>query len=90
MAPQDILRQLKMKPFKPFRLHVLDGTSYDVVDPFMARVELTQLWVGVKIDEETGLPLKSVYLAPNRVSRLEPLVEDEAPGSSSESSNGRG
>ena len=77
MAPQDILRQLKSEPFKPFRLHISDGSAYDVLDPFMARVELTQLWVGVKIDDETGLPLKSVYLAPNHVTRLEPLVEDK-------------
>ncbi len=76
MAPQDILRQLKQTPFKPFRLHISDGSAYDVLDPFMARVELTQLWVGVKIDDETGLPLKSVYLAPNHVTRIEPLIED--------------
>ena len=78
MAPQDILRQLKQDLFKPFRLHISDGTAFDVLDPFMARVELTQLWLGVEFDDDTGLPKKLVYLAPNHVTRLEPLLADDA------------
>ena len=75
MAPQDILRQLKQTPFKPFRLHISDGATYDVLDPYMAYLDLTQVVVGTRVDEETGLLRKSIYLAPNHFRRLEPLDE---------------
>lgn len=87
MAPQDILRQLKQVPFKPFRLFISDGSTFDVLDPSIAYVDLTQVVVGINFDDETGLPLKSAYLAPNHVTRLEPL--DEAGPSNGAGGNGR-
>lgn len=60
---------------------------HSTFDPSVAYVDLTQVVVGVKLDAETGLPLKSMYLAPNHVTRLEPL--DEAEPSSGNGTNGR-
>ena len=88
MAPQDILRHLKRTPFRPFRLFVSDGATFDVPDPFIVQIELTQVAVGVDFDDETGLPRKSVYLAPNHVTRVEPL--DDTPAVEDASSRGAG
>ena len=56
-----------------------------MLDPYAAYLESTQVVVGVDFDEQTGLPKKSMYLAPNHVTRLEPLDEPVP----TETSNGR-
>ena len=75
MAPQFILRQLKRTPFRPFRLHTVDGAAYDVRDPFAAYVDATQVVVGVAF-HASGVASRSVYLSPDHVTRLEPLFGD--------------
>lgn len=75
MPPQEIRKHHIAKPFQPFRLHMSDGSSYDVTDPFYMTV--TPLNVMVAWDpDESGLPTKSMYLSPNHVSRIEPLPAD--------------
>ncbi len=84
MPPQEIRKYLAMKPFRPFRLHVTDGSSYEVPDPMYIHVDLLNVTVGVGRDEETGLPQRSDLIAPNCVSRIEPLpakpIEENTPG----------
>ena len=72
MAPQDILKKLNRQPFQPFRMHVSDGVSYDVNYVGQASVILTEVYVGVDPDD-SGLPTRSVYIAPNHVTRIEPI-----------------
>jgi hypothetical protein len=75
MAPQDIFKKIKAKPFHPFRVHISDGSSYDVLDSVYAfMTSPTELAIGVDPDGESGLPQRSVYIAPNHVTRIEPIV----------------
>lgn len=73
MAPQDILRKLKAQPFQPIRVYISDGAQYDVTEPTHAYVALTELVIGVELDGY-GVPTKSVYVAPNHVTRVEPTL----------------
>jgi hypothetical protein len=72
MAPRDILRKLKATPFQPFSVDISDGASYDIVEPIHAYVALTEFAVGIEVDE-TGVPTRSIYIAPNHVTRIEPI-----------------
>ena len=38
MRPDDLRRLLRQQPFRPFRLHVSDGATYDITHPEMAAV----------------------------------------------------
>ena len=38
IAPQELLNYLKAKPFRPFRIHMASGESFEVRHPEMARV----------------------------------------------------
>jgi hypothetical protein len=39
MRPEDVLEVLRRRPFRPFRIHVSDGTTYEVQHP-------DWIWVG--------------------------------------------
>lgn len=77
MAPQDIFKKINATPFKPFRLFLSDGKTYDVTDRAYAYLTPTELVVGIGHDEY-GLPLKSAYISPNHVVRVEPLEASNA------------
>ena len=38
IAPQELLKYLKAQPFRPFRIHMASGETFDVKHPEMARV----------------------------------------------------
>ena len=38
IAPQEVLGYLKAEPFRPFRIHMASGQTFDVRHPEMARV----------------------------------------------------
>jgi len=41
MRPDDLVSWLKVEPFRPFRLHLVSGRSYDIRHPEMMRVGRT-------------------------------------------------
>jgi hypothetical protein len=38
MTPQEILRYVRAQPFRPFRIHLVSGRSFDVRHPEMVKV----------------------------------------------------
>jgi len=38
IAPQELLSYLRAEPFRPFRVHIASGQTFDVRHPEMARV----------------------------------------------------
>jgi hypothetical protein len=78
MPPQEIRKFIGRTPFMPFRLHVSDGSSYDVMEPLGVYVDMLHVEVGVAHDEATGLYRESVWIAPNHVTRIEPLTGERA------------
>lgn len=73
MAPQDLLRRLRDKPFVPFRLFLTDGKTYDVTEETYAVMMPTELVLGFDLDD-SGLPKRGAYISPNHVVRVEPLA----------------
>ena len=78
MAPQEIRKALTERPFMPFRLHISDGSTFDVLDSADAYVDLLAVLVGTDPDDESGLFRKRVRISPNHVTRIEPLPERQA------------
>ena len=73
MRPDDILRMLRPRPFAPFRLHVSDGTTYEIIGPEMAFVHRSTVTVGVPIPGQPGV-LVEVVVSLLHITRLEPIV----------------
>jgi len=52
MCPQDIREFLRDEPFKPFRLTLTDGRSYDIRHPELAMVGRSTVAIGVPAGDE--------------------------------------
>ena len=79
MAPQDIRKKLYAEPFRPFRVFISDGATFDVTDRADAYVSLTEFVIGTEHDE-FDVPRKSIYIAPNHVTRIEPILSEREGG----------
>ena len=69
------LRELMTaEPFKPFRVHLSDGSTYDITHHDMAIVEQNTLDIGLNRDDD-GIAQRLVRCAILHVVKLEDLVE---------------
>ncbi|MCY3017827.1 MAG: hypothetical protein NTW87_02180 [Planctomycetota bacterium] len=73
MNPSEILNLLRKRPFQPFRLHLSDGSHYDVKHPEMAIVSRTALAVGVPSRRKEGMAERVDIVSMLHVVRLEVL-----------------
>lgn len=72
MRPEDILELLRAMPFEPFRLHLSDGSSFDIRHPDMAIVQRSKVTVGVPGDAgEMGPVERTVNCALVHITRTE-------------------
>jgi hypothetical protein len=60
----------------PFRLHVADGTGYDVRHPELLLVTALSAHIGVPPDPPDRIPERAVTVAIGQVTRLETLPGD--------------
>jgi len=85
MPPEELWNRLHSRPFDPFRIHLSDGTYYDVRHPDLMIVGRRSAVVGIKRSEEPARqdePLLYDYsatLALMHVVRLEPLEAAAGP-----------
>lgn len=81
MSPHEIIKHLKREPFRPIRVHISDGSSYDVRHPEMALV--TRFEVVIALEPASGdVPEQSIFCDPLHITRIEPFSEsDTAPAS---------
>jgi hypothetical protein len=74
MRPDDIRLFLRRQPFEPFRICLLDGTSYEVRDPDLVAIGKSAMEIGFPAAQ---LPLaivhREVLIALLHISRLEPI-----------------
>jgi len=72
MRAARIIEQLHREPFRPFLIHLSDGSSYEVRHPEMALV--TRNTVAVAIDAQgADLPEDMVLCDPLHITKLAPL-----------------
>jgi hypothetical protein len=80
MTVQTFRDLLAQRPFKPFRLVMSSGQTYDVRHPEMAWLTRTDILVGVGETEE-GVPAEFRICSLLHVSSIEPLSPAAASGS---------
>lgn len=80
MSPSEIEKHRHAAPFKPFRIHVSDGASYDIRQPHHLYVTQRQIVVGIGPAKD-GIPTTSAYIDPLHVTRLEPILARSRRGS---------
>ena len=52
MFARDLINRLSDYPFKPFRIHLSDGTIVDVVQPFLVSVGATSAVLPAELGED--------------------------------------
>jgi len=72
MAVQTFRNLLNERPFKPFRLVMSSGQSYEVRHPEMAMVTKSDILVGVDIEDD-GVPAEFKICSMLHVTAVEPL-----------------
>jgi len=77
MTVQTFRELLSQQPFKPFRLVMSSGQSYEVPHPEMAMLTRTDLLVGVG-DTDEGVPAEFKICSLLHVTAIEPLSNSEA------------
>ena len=75
MTQNDLLQVLRHQPFEPFRLHLSDGTAFEIHHPDQCSVGLTTAHVGVPRREGRRRFQEVVICSLRHITRLEPLVE---------------
>ena len=74
MRPEDILQLLRKQPFAPFRIHVSDGSVFEIGHPELAIVERSKVIIGVPGPRGLDGPAeRSIFCAMIHITRLEPV-----------------
>ena len=86
ITPQNVLSYVKAEPFRPFRIHIASGRSFDVRHPEMVRVGRSNLLVFSFVGENADVfdEWESVSLMlTESVSHLDAPVTRSTPASES-------
>jgi hypothetical protein len=73
MTAEDLIELLEERPFKPLRLRLDDGRSYEIRHPEMAIVTPTIIAVGVPRTEGTRLAQRVTNCSINHIVEVEPV-----------------
>jgi hypothetical protein len=72
MRAEEIRKHIRMQPFRPFRLYLSNGLSYDVRHPELIYVGRRELVIALELGEN-DVPERSAYCDPVHVTNIEPL-----------------
>ena len=77
MHPLVIREAVRHVPFEPFRLHLSDGSSFDI--PHQDFLTITKLAIIIAVDAggKDDIPSGFVRVSPIHITRLEPLPQAE-------------
>lgn len=82
MRAADMLEYLREQPFVPFRIHLTDGTVYEIRHPELVKVGMTKADVYFpKDDEPHSVVLRRESITLVQITRLEPLEKTTPAGS---------
>ncbi len=75
MPPEDLWERLHRQPFEPFRIHLTEGTTYEVRHPELILVGRRSVVVGISnVEQRPPLYDRYTTLALVHIVRLEPLA----------------
>ena len=72
MRAEEIRDHLRREPFRPFRVYVSNGMSYDVRHPELMAVSRREVVIALDVGED-DLPERFAYCDPVHVTNIEPL-----------------
>ena len=72
MTPETIQKQLLHQPFQPFRVHLSDGSAYEVRQPEMVLVMQREVIIALPKPGEQ-FPKELVYCDLLHITRVEPM-----------------
>jgi len=81
MRPNELINLIRRQPFQPLRIHVSDGTTYDILHPDQIIVLRGRLDIGVGADPETGAMERTEFVSLLHVVRVEELAFTSPRGS---------
>ena len=75
MFPAELVAELRKRPFPGLRIHLSDGTAYEVKHPELVMVGLGAAVIGTP-DKSQPVPVYSTYDVVNldQITRVEPLT----------------
>jgi hypothetical protein len=72
MRADEISKHIRRQPFRPLRVYISDGSSYDVRHPELMYVSRTEVVIGLEPGDDV-IPERSVYCDPVHITRIEPI-----------------
>lgn len=82
MRPEELLEELRRRPFAPIRMHLTDGTVYDIPHPELIMVGRGKVLVGTAAIGQPGVFERYDAVSLLHIVRLEPLLPPPAPAAS--------
>ncbi len=79
MRPEELRDLLRTRPFKPLRIHLTDGSQYDIRHPEMVIVLRQRVDIGVPYDLAAGVAERVEHCSLLHVVRVEELPAVESP-----------
>ena len=79
MRPEELRTLLRRRPFVPIRIHLTDGTVYDVRHPEMALLTRSTVEIGVEKREGSGIADDVVYCSLVHIVRVENVNAQQTP-----------
>ena len=78
MRPDEIRAHLRKQPFRPIRIYVSDGASYDLRHPESALVTRTEVVIALDPGGD-DIPQRCAYCDPIHITRIESIDGDTPP-----------
>ena len=74
MRPEDVREFLRRQPFRPFRLTLTDGRTYDVMHPELAMVGRSWVQVGLaRSGDPENIAERLISISLLHIMQIEPL-----------------
>ncbi len=81
MRPEDVHEHVAAQPFKPFRIFMSDGTTFDIRHPELCLIGCSSLHVAIPDRKRSWMADRVSHCALIHVTRIEPINgrNDRAP-----------
>jgi hypothetical protein len=80
MSPNDLLAIIRKRPFEPFRIHLSDNTTYDILQPELVMPGLSMAVVGELADPAQPFIRVSHTISLRHILKITPLNTPAAAG----------
>jgi hypothetical protein len=75
MPPEDLLTAIRRRPFVPFRMHVSDGSVFEIRHPELLLVGFASVIVGIPAQPEQSYYTRTEVVANSHIVRLVPMEQ---------------